>query len=76
MLRGFDDECGECGIRRWRTIVGLSCHPKNFGLHDDGDNETTKNFCRISRNRNRIDLGFKETLFSILLGMKGHLYNH
>lgn len=57
--------------------MGLSCHPKKFGLHDDGDNETTKNFCRISRNSNRVDLGFRETLFSILLGMiKGHLHNH
>lgn len=31
--------------------------------------ETAKNFCKISRNSNRVDLGLRETLFSILLGV-------
>lgn len=43
--------------------MGLSCHPKHSGLHDHGDNETTKNFCSSSRNSNRVDLGFRETIF-------------
>lgn len=57
--------------------MGPICHHKDFGLHHNGDSETTKGCCRISINRIGLILHFREILFSILPGViRGHVHIH